>query len=760
MDRGTVELVDHALGRLLAERGLLGPEQVEAALRLAAGQRLEAVLLLQGWVEPSTLHALRGAPLPVRCTACGLHSGSSLAALEAAGARCGCGGSLVLAGGERGPGGAGSGSGTDRLRHPPWGVAPLATPATGSGSARWAKGWDRPDAPGATPPTSSGSARLIAPAGSGTARWNVGGGAAPGLPPGIGGLCGRYQLLDELGSGGYGVVFRAWDPQAEREVAIKLLTSTSPRAQQRFQREVEATARLQHPNIVPLLDSGEHGGTLYLVMELIRGRTLAERSQGQDRLPLEAAVRVMRDVARAIDHAHREGILHRDLKPHNVIVDPQGRPHVVDFGLAQLEERRSQLTRTGAAVGTPAYMPPEQARSDGSADARSDVYALGATLYHALTGRPPFGGESGPEMLLAIFRQEPDPPSRHDRRVPVDLDTVCLKCLEKSPARRYPGADALAEDLERWLAGQPVRARRPWLVRRAARRLRGASLRHRRRLVRGGLAGALLLMAGGLAVAWSWEPPAPPEPGPGPAPPAATDPQDEAQRRLLSARRVEECQRLLQEAEEHPLEVDVDQVVHRLCREPDPAVATALSERLSGVARALWEVEAEMLLGAGEPDPDEALAGARPLEGLGEALQARQESLTAPLPPAAQEVLKEAEVRLQRRVYRSLSVEARRTPPRLLDIVASRQEGRLGQGRLMVARIACEALGRLAAREGIPGLSAYLLREADPLRALYAARALAQVEDPRVEAPLRAAQARFGPEGLLSEQLRRALERR
>jgi serine/threonine protein kinase len=271
---------------------------------------------------------------------------------------------------------------------------------------------------------------------------------------------GPYELRDLLGRGGSGSVYRAWDPRHEREVAVKiLLHSDDPKARRRFEREIKATARLRHPTIVPLLDSGEEDGMLYLVMGLVEGRDLVACAQ-DGMSPLDVCL-VMREICRAIHFAHEQGILHRDIKPQNVLIDDQGKPLVVDFGLARLEERDSHLTKTGTALGTPAYMPPEQVQAGRGEvlDARSDVYSLGATLYHALAKRAPFRSDSADVLFACVLAKDPDPPSAHVAGVPAELDTVCLKCLAKDPADRYQSAAALADELDRFAHGEPILAR-------------------------------------------------------------------------------------------------------------------------------------------------------------------------------------------------------------------------------------------------------------------------------------------------------------
>ncbi|HJT35891.1 MAG TPA: serine/threonine-protein kinase [Pirellulales bacterium] len=278
---------------------------------------------------------------------------------------------------------------------------------------------------------------------------------------------GDYELLAELGRGGMGVVFKARQKSLRRLVALKMVLASSlasPEQLRRFAAEAQAAASLRHCNIVRVLDSGQVEGLPYLAMDYIEGCTLAELIRGR-RLPRETAVRHVCAVARAVDYLHRQGIIHRDLKPSNILMDADGQPVVTDFGLAKLVHEATQLTRTGVAAGTPSYMAPEQAAGHtSSVTPACDVYSLGAILYELLTGRPPFQAESAIDLLIQVLEREPANPRQLDRSISRTLATICLRCLEKNPAMRYPSAGALADDLERYLKGDvvEVQAARPW----------------------------------------------------------------------------------------------------------------------------------------------------------------------------------------------------------------------------------------------------------------------------------------------------------
>lgn len=280
---------------------------------------------------------------------------------------------------------------------------------------------------------------------------------------------GGYELLERIGQGGMGVVYKARHKTLNRLVALKLLPlgpHASPESVKRFHAEAGSAAALQHPNIVAIHEVGFSDGQPFIAMEYIEGQSLASLAGGSPLRPQRAARYVTR-VAQAIHHAHERGILHRDLKPANVLVDANDQPRVADFGLAKRLSETSDhgpetrdLTLTGQVLGSPNYMPPEQAAAKrGSLSRSSDVYGLGAILYYALTGRPPFLGDGLAETVQHVLTDDPVPPRALNPGIPRDLETVCLKCLEKEPVRRYPTAEALADELDRFLQGQPVMAR-------------------------------------------------------------------------------------------------------------------------------------------------------------------------------------------------------------------------------------------------------------------------------------------------------------
>ncbi len=345
-----------------------------------------------------------------------------------------------------------------------------ACPVCSSAAASWDRSQGSTFADELPPPPESSAATVIP---TGPAR------RVPAVP--------GYEVLGELGRGGMGVVYQARHLGLKRPVALKVILSgehADPRDLARFRAEAEAVARLQHPNIVQIFEVGEHDGRPYFALELVKGGSLAQRLAGAP-LPATAAAELVETLARAMDYAHSQGVVHRDLKPANILLQrPEDRgqrtedskddsslssvlcplsssiPKVADFGLAKRLDASAAPTQTGQVMGTPCYMAPEQAAGRAKqVGPAADVYALGAILYECLTGRPPFRGDTALETLRQVVFDEPVALTRLQPKMPRDLETVCLKCLRKEPARRYASAGELAEDLRRFRAGEPVRAR-------------------------------------------------------------------------------------------------------------------------------------------------------------------------------------------------------------------------------------------------------------------------------------------------------------
>ena len=293
---------------------------------------------------------------------------------------------------------------------------------------------------------------------------------------------GAYDILDQLGRGAMGVVYRAYSLRLRRTCAVKVLSGgehSSDLEILRFQNEAMLAGRLDHPNIVRIFDAGEDRGLYFFVMEYIESQPFSAWMGRPGDESLREGLQILVRVARALDHAHRQGIIHRDVKPDNILVDPDGVPHVTDFGIAKTLDQETGMTFAGRPVGTPWYMPPEQANGElDSIGPLSDVYSLGATMYHLLAGRPPFSGDQPLLVMMDVIRKEPDRPSEVARRtlgrtVPPDLEAICLKAMEKDAARRYPSAAAFADDLEAWQEGHPVSVRPSTYAERLRKRLEG-----------------------------------------------------------------------------------------------------------------------------------------------------------------------------------------------------------------------------------------------------------------------------------------------
>jgi serine/threonine protein kinase/Tfp pilus assembly protein PilF len=277
------------------------------------------------------------------------------------------------------------------------------------------------------------------------------------------GELGDYELLEEIGRGGQGVVFRARQKSLNRTVALKVISLgqwASTAHLKRFRREAEAAASLDHPSIVPIYEVGERDGSCYFSMRFVEGGQLDEVVRHKP-ISIRQAAELIAKMARTVHYAHEHGIVHRDIKPGNILLDVKGEPHLTDFGLARLVETESAMTRTMEVLGTPSYMAPEQAVGNNAQfTSATDVYGLGAVLYQLLTDHPPFAGGTTFDTIKLMLDTEPQQPRLWNRKIDRELSTICLKCLEKDPTRRYPSALALAEDLEHWLRHEPIHAKR------------------------------------------------------------------------------------------------------------------------------------------------------------------------------------------------------------------------------------------------------------------------------------------------------------
>ncbi len=718
--------------------------------------------------------------------------------------------------------------------------ATLVTPGPGAEAGA--------DAPASAPP-------------SGTSRSEPPELAAASSDPGR--RLGRYVLLAELGRGGMGVVHRGWDAELRRLVAIKMILDpgrAGPEAIARFRREAQATARLRHPGIIAVHEVGEHrtDGRVcpFLVMDFVDGATL-DAVLEQERPPPRRIAEIIRAVADALGHAHDLGIIHRDIKPQNVMIDRAGRPLVMDFGLARDATETHELTRTGQLLGTPSYMAPEQAgASRGAHGPATDVYALGAVLYRALTGRVPFEAPNAMGIIKKVLFDDPTPPRQLDPSIHVDLETIALRCLEKEPARRYPIGGEVRDELDRFLRGEAIHARPIGRRERAGRwvrrhRLTSAALaavlvalvtapvaavalarratrRERARLVAaaGAEADAALatfrqtaareeradapdaLIAGGLEAL---------EAAGRLAMLAPADP--EARRRRFDAAML--LGEVARDAEQWSVAVTAFSVAAGAAGEADPdglaRAEAALADAEAGRGRILEEHRAEVeailaaarrsgladreeyqdalfritslrepqtvallvaaldaesatlraaradALRAARPTPDEARAGLAPITGLEDAL-ARLDAL-APgesLDATAAEAIAAASRRLVEREGReaSLGIDRHETSARAL--LASAQERAAGSGAVALARLCCEALGRLGldVEGAVDALGRHLLAGEDPRRAIPAGTALCRIGGGLALAIVDAAIARFGragPFGVAVARYRRRL---
>lgn len=312
---------------------------------------------------------------------------------------------------------------------------------------------------------------------------------------------GDYELLAEIGRGGMGVVYRARQMSLNRPVALKMILAgrlASESGVKRFVQEAQAAANLQHPNIVAVHEVGHHDGQHYYTMDLVEGQNFGELVRQQP-LPAQRAAQYVKIVADAVHYAHQHGTLHRDLKPTNILIDGRDQPRITDFGLARCEHTDASLTATGQLIGTPAFVSPEQAQGKTEAvSPHSDVYSIGAVLYYLLTQRPPFAAGSIPALLEMVLHREPVSPRALNPSVPRDLETICLKCLEKEPARRFRSAEKLSDELGRFCEGEPILSRPPNPVERAWRWCA------RNRAVAGSLAAVAIVLLAGTAIS-TWQ---------------------------------------------------------------------------------------------------------------------------------------------------------------------------------------------------------------------------------------------------------------
>jgi len=549
------------------------------------------------------------------------------------------------------------------------------------------------------------------------------------------GVGARYEKLEKLGAGGMAVVHRALDRKLGREVALKELREelgVSAEGLARFRREAEAVARLAHPNVVSFFDLVEEGAHVFLVMELVKGEPLSHLLAAR-RLDTRGVVLLLEKVARGVQHAHENGVLHRDLKPGNILVAPSGEPKVADFGLARLAGERT-LTATGEILGTPAYMPPEQARGE-TVSERADVYSLGAILYEALTGRPPFVADSMAALLQKVLNEEPTSPRLLNAKVHVDLETIALRCLAREPERRYASAGLVADELARFLRGEPIVARPPSFAERAL-------VAFKRQRGRVGVLLALVATAAAVAVGLRFQ---------------ERQTRHDAVLTEVAAVHSEESRRRAQVVEEelaHVLDessTDDERSLDRILANVDSASVVIIVSALDHVTNMRAEATRDLYLDAKDPLPEEARAGAKTIEGLEGAVERRLLPGDQSLPGDSEKVsaaIERLEARLARRVGEGPGVD-------LAVVVKNAQEKRLSPGERRLEKLACRALGRIGqAEDVVPALTHYLEVLTDQVAAAEAGEALARIGGREARGVLRWARGQFGRDGVFWLRLR------
>ncbi|MBI3726555.1 protein kinase [bacterium] len=557
---------------------------------------------------------------------------------------------------------------------------------------------------------------------------------------------GKYVLVSELGRGGMGVVFKAYDTQLKRTVAIKMILDPAragSEALRRFKVEASAAAKLRHQAIVAVYEVGEHEGRPFLVLELVEGGSL-EQALAKSKMPVRKVVEIARDIALALDHAHENGVIHRDVKPENVLLDRKGKPHLMDFGLAREVTGAERMTKTGSLLGTPAYMAPEQASGEARKQGpHSDIYALGGVLYRMLVGRPPFVGDTNMEVMQKVLNEEPEPARSVDPRVPRELDAIALRCLEKKKEDRFETAGEVAEELRRWLEGEKIETASKGGVERATKGLR--------KNARAIFVGVVILVGVAGSVAWALH-----------AADQAKDAQAEQERaRLEKEREQQEKEKREAEArakEARPKEIaaileraragklealsDYDEALEKLARPGDAVAVKLVAKALEDVAARLNEAAREVLLAARLPDDEEAREGAQPLEGLDGALDRRFAICPDELDPESASLIVQARRRLEARAVRSRPG----TEASSWAQVALAQTAKLGPGGLRLEKLSCEALSRMKVSEGaVAPLAKLLFLEEDDERAFDAAATLLRLGGAQAERSVLQRRKQLGP---------------